>query len=537
MRWSLNLLSAALVADGRTEVALGPDEAGLAGRVRVTCHGGVLEFAAEAEGASEPAPNHPEWHNRSHLAVLLNPGHDHVTKWTYGVDETGAVNATAKWTAPGEEPGAAPTRRIDDPPTAKGRFEALGGGRFRTSLGIPADVVWPDGAPVAGVVIKIGLAGEEVRPALCWPDADWAGDAPLAFGDLYAQSPPLAVEQIEIPAPAWDEPALLTLRGSATDQAASGRLVAEIILPGDSEQVADDVAWRADGRRFEAAVRVVFPHRGKWSNDVRGSGQLRLTFTDDAGRVLWGGQYPFGFDAGIIVRERYGPRGRPLPRRPEPDDPDFVGAFRRYVLARLPDYRPRTTRDGAPSDFYLSDPEGEVDLDLSDAGWLSRVAEMLTDRFSRWDDALCAAAMWIYHPAVTRHSSSWSRVSGRATIETIPRLNGCFCGDTARLGAALAERIGRLTGEKLRAWSMGLRGHLCTLVATPVGRVVIDGMMGLWFHTLDNTRLATLEEMRADRQVVERMWYCPRAHGHEFFHGVDTQIIQDWRAGSLEYPG
>ncbi|MHC4718730.1 MAG: hypothetical protein ACYS5V_17330, partial [Planctomycetota bacterium] len=229
----------------------------------------------------------------------------------------------------------------------------------------------------------------------------------------------------------------------------------------------------------------------------------------EAGEALWAAQYPFGFDAGIIVRERYGPRGGDPPARPEPDDDDFVGAFRRYVLARLPDYRPRTTRDGAPSDFYLADAAGGADLDLADPGWLGRAAEMLADRFGRWDDALCAAAMWIHHPAVTRH---------------------------ARLGAALAERIGRCLGVDLRAHSLGLRGHLCTLVSAPAGRVVIDGMMGLWFHALDNSRLATLEEMRADRRIAERMWYCPRAHGHEFFYGVDNQIIRDWPRGELTYP-
>ena len=538
MRWSLNLLSPALVADGGAELALGPDAAGVAGRVKVSVRDGMLEFAAEAEGASESAPNHPEWHYRSHLAVLLNPGHDHATQWTYGVDDTGAVNARAQWTAPGEEPADAPSRKLDDPAPAEGRFEPLGGGRFRAVLRLPAGAVWPDGASVAGAVVKIGAAGEEVRQPLRWPDADWAGDAPLTFGDLYAEAPPLAVEQLEIPTPAWEEPATLVLRGSvAGEKAASGRLCAETILPGDGEQAQDDAPWRAERGRFAARVKVAFPHRAKWSNDVLLTARLRLTVTQDGGRVLWRGEYPFGFDAGIIVRERYGPCGRTLPERPEPHDPDFVRAFRRYVLARLPDYRPRTTRDGAPSDFYLADSEGKADLDLADPGWLGQVAEMLTDRFGRWDDALCAAAMWIYHPAITRHSSSWSRVSNRATMETLPRLGGCFCGDTARLGAAVAEQIGRLTGEALRAWSLGLRGHLCTLVATPAGRVVIDGMTGLWFHTLDNARLATLEEMRAERQIVERMWYCPRAHGHEFYYGVDTQIIRDWRGGALTYPG
>ena len=53
------------------------------------------------------------------------------------------------------------------------------------------------------------------------------------------------------------------------------------------------------------------------------------------------------FDFGIIVRERYGPRGESLPDRPEPDDPEFVEKFRQYVLTRLPDYRAGTTAGGA----------------------------------------------------------------------------------------------------------------------------------------------------------------------------------------------
>jgi hypothetical protein len=65
---------------------------------------------------------------------------------------------------------------------------------------------------------------------------------------------------------------------------------------------------------------------------------------------------------------------------------------------------------------------------------------------------------------------------------------------------------------------MGLRGHLTSLVETPVGDIVIDGMLGLWFHRLDNEQLATFDEMRQVSGIAERMWYAPRAGGHEFFH-------------------
>jgi hypothetical protein len=66
--------------------------------------------------------------------------------------------------------------------------------------------------------------------------------------------------------------------------------------------------------------------------------------------------------------------------------------------------------------------------------------------------------------------------------------------------------------------------------------VVIDGMHGVFYHTLDNTRLATLEELREDKRIAERMWYCPRAHGHEFFHRVYNQEIRPLRLGQLRWP-
>ncbi len=264
--------------------------------------------------------------------------------------------------------------------------------------------------------------------------------------------------------------------------------------------------------------------------------RLHLAISGEDGQVLWRGGYPFGFDHGIIVREQFGGgTDEPAPR-PEPSDPDFLEAMRRYILTRIPDYQLRTTREDAPSDFYLEDPAGEANLDLSVVDALDRAVGMIVDRFPDWQDALCAVPMWIHHPMVTRHSSTWSRVSNVASVDTIPRLGGCFCGDTARLGACLAEMVGARLGVELKGLSIGLRGHLATLVETPIGAVVIDGMLGLWFHTLDNIRLATLDEMRSCREVTERVWYAPRAAGHEFFYGVHDQLIRPWRDGPMRWP-
>jgi len=538
MRWSVQLLSPAAVADGLAPLELSDGE-GRSAVVTISRDGQAVEFAAQARGRPSPVrPAHPEWHNRAHLVVMLDPAHDHATQRLYAVDDAGTVHGWASWLAPGEEPGDRTIYKLDDPPPGAGRFERLDEGAFRAALRLPAEQVWAAADRPAGLRVKVGFHEEYLPAALSWPATmTWAGDVPLTFGDLYPSSAGLRVEQINIPTPAWSEPVELTVRGAVPNDAPrSGRVQARTILPGDSEEPGQPAIWQAHAGRFDARPVVRFSHRGKWATDMPSTGVLELGVTDDAGQVLWVGRYPFGFDLGIIVRERFGPGAGQPPPRPEPSDPDFVEKFRRYVLARLPDYRPARTRDGAPSDFYLTDPAGQANLDLAADDWPRRLAEMLAERFGRWDDALAAVAMWIYHPAVTRHSGLWSRISAAVTARSIPRLGGCFCGDTARLGAMLAEEVGRRCGVELRGYTMGLRGHLATLVGTPIGRVVIDGMLGLWFHALDNTRLATLEEMRRDRRVVERMWYCPRRHGHEFFHGYHEQIIRRWNGGGLEFP-
>jgi len=538
MRWSMQLRSPAWVADGRV-LALADDD-GRRARVTITADGDDVLFAVEAEGLpSAVRPAHPEWYNRAHLVVQLNPGHDHCTRVQYAVDDAGRVVASSHWVVPGEEPRDGPAVAPAEPSAARATFEATGEAGFRASLRVPASVLWPGDASLVGLAVKVGFHEEVVAEPLVWPRPVqwWEADGPMGFGDLVRTPPAVAVESVSVAEPAWGEPTELVLRVALGGGAPrTGRVHVKTVVPDDSEQQAPSAAWRASGDKAEVRTSVVFPHRGKWETRNGVAAALEIALTDDDGRRLWAGGFPFGFDFGIIVRERYGPRGRAMPHRPDPGDADFVEAFRRYVLARLPDYRAATTAEGAASDFYLVDPDGDADLDLAAADWPDALAAQLAERFGRWDDALAALAMWIYHPLITRHSASWARIAGSLTVDALPRIGGCFCGDTARLGAMLAERLGRRIGVPLRAWTLGLRGHLATLVETPVGRVVLDGMIGLWFHALDNTRLATLEEMRADRAVVDRMWYSPRRHGHEFYFGRDDQIVRDWQAGTVLLP-
>ena len=520
---------------------LGPDTAGRTASVEVHAVNGALEIfmTAEAPPVRGVLPAYPEWYFRRHFVVFLNPGHDHATRWTYTVDDAGQVTGKSEWVLPGEESQDTGTAALPKPPEARGSFEHLDERRFSIRLTVPVAAEWNDPAQPLGLAVKVGFHEECIPFPLQWPAPQlWGKDTPLLFGDLYLRDPVLHVEELTFEKPAWGGAAsALRLRAQVASGAPrAGTLRLLTVLPGDSEQPQPGTHWNAQDGALDLRAPVLFPHRGKWSPDSKGIAQLRVELRDLKDEALWRGTFPFGFDAGIIIREIYGPRGRPLPDRPAPTAPDFVERFRAYVLARMPDYQPRTTREGAPSDFYLEDRNAEAPLDLSADGALERVAAQLVERFPDWQDALCAAALWVYHPSITRHSSAWSRAAWVSTTESIPRLGGCFCGDSARLLGRLSERIGVRAKEPLQSLHLGLRGHITTLVATPIGRVVIDGMLGLWFHTLDNRRLATLEEMRAEAKIAGRMWYCPRGNGHEFFHGVHDQVIRNFEEGPALWP-
>lgn len=552
MRWSLDLPVQNLVATQRPprvepdaleklspSLELGPDASGHTARVWVFADSNELEVACI--GAARPGrtkPAYPEFYFRDHLVVMLNPGHDHAERRLYSVDDRGTARGDAQLIFPGEEPGDTPSLKRPDPPAAQGEFRALGADRYFARLRIPAKDLWA-ATGVTGFAVKAGFHDEIVFDALAWPPFPvWSRDLPFAFADLHRETPALRVERIESIEPFWGgEASSITLSGTLGDGAASsGKLRAWTVLPPEPEAAETSASWQASGRAFRATVPVVFSHRGKWANPLEKAARLRLALDDAKGRELWQGAFVFGFDMGIIVRERYGPQGKPLPARPAPADSDFVNRLRAYLLARLPDYRMRTTASGAPSDFYLEDREGKAHLDLAKPGALDRAAAMLAERFPDWQDALCAAALWVYHPHVTRHSSSWAKISGQVSLASVLRIGGCFCSDTSVVGAYLAEAIGAKLGVKLKGYTMGLRGHLCTLVESPAGQVVIDGMHGLFYHTLDNSRLATLEELRTQREISHRMWACPGMDAYEFFFENAIQIIRPWHDRPLIWP-
>jgi hypothetical protein len=418
MRWAQVLHSPHAVADvqefdvrrfesGQSTLLLGPDPDGRKAKVGIRVQDGRVTVSVLAEGltAYGARPDHDEWYHRAFLTVLLNPGHDHATRWLYAVDDRNDLVDEAHFACPGEELGDDAARLIEAPSAAQGEFRYLDAHRFFARLSFPDHGVWND-VGLAGLAIRVGFHEIPMPDSLAWPHrVTWTRDMPLVFGDLYQKKSTFYVDDMDWGNPFWGgdpSPILLNCQ-FARDGVHSGQIKAGIELPSDDVYTQGPFGWACEGKLGQIEIPLVFPFRAKWANGLMNVARLHIDVMGEHGEVIWNAAFPFGFDTGILVRERF---GEDWQDPPEPTEPDFLNLFRSFILIRLPNYNEQTTREGAPSDFYLADPLGKASVDLSSAEALDQVAGMISERFPDWQNALCAAAMWVHHPCVTRHSST-----------------------------------------------------------------------------------------------------------------------------------
>lgn len=536
---------------------------GYLGRFRLACDGRTLEIAgdivAPAGWRFTPRADLPAWYLHDHVVVFLDPAHDHTTQRMLAVMRNGRIERRDLWTLNGEEVSDIQSTGLDLPPLRPKlvvREEPGGGWRFRLRVPIAGlrrqpGVRFP--AQPMGIRLKLGVAGPTTFSAPAWPATDpfWK-DNPFGFADLYATAAHrggVQVEHLDFGRPIWTVGAVrstVKLTARVGDGIVGGKATVRIVDP-LGKVARKTVAWKAVRGQVTLVLPTDYPFTAKWAPNILRIARIGLDLHDRRGRLLWTATYPFGFDAGILVREPFGQMtGRAAQRtRPQPGDRRFVDRYRAWLLTKLPAWQWQTTRDGAPSDFFLRAPGHGLaarrdDLNLMSPSVFTDLARILHRHFSggkdAWQDGLCAAAMALHHPCLTVHSASWARVATNAHTDTVLRLGGCFCSDCARIAGRLAEELGALYGVPLKGFDLGLHGHLTGLVETPLGEVLIDPMLGIYYHSLDNRRLATLDEMRRDKRIQLRMWSLAFNHGHEFFHKRYNQTKSPWLDGPLQYP-
>jgi len=176
-----------------------------------------------------------------------------------------------------------------------------------------------------------------------------------------------------------------------------------------------------------------------------------------------------------------------------------------YICSRLPRFERLTTRHGAPSDFFLRAEDGTAEFNLMVPGVLDRMAEFVAERFDNDVDRLLGLYFLSYAPSVARHISWGHRIMTGAGPLSVMRGNfaggGGNCGYHSRVFAGMAAHL-RIQGKPLPAHTVGIWGHVVSAVGWRGSKVLMDADAGHFMMTPDGRDLATIEEFRANPDVL-----------------------------------
>lgn len=483
---------------------------------------------------------HPEWFFHDHFVLLLDPKNDHMHQYLISINKDGSQFCSVQIALPGEEVTDRLVRNFSNENLIFKKELNITSNGWNAKLTIPLKSLGLDSLPaVMGVKVKFGFEDEILHDATTWPETrPEFDDLPIDYGNLQI-NPNIAISSIDFGTPYWKTGNMgINLKIDGNCFVPKMNLIATVTVTnvlGKAETFQQPIQQDGKGKfSFKGLIDVNFAN--KWAPDFIKASRVSVEIKNE-NQTLWNTSYPIGFDAGIITREPFGKFKKGDFQRPVKTDPNFLDNFRCWLFSKLPDWQYQTTREKAPSDFYLFDRNGKFHLNLMDENSLEQIVDYIGSEFHDWQDGLCAAAMILHHPFLSRHSSSWAGIAGKSHVTTVLRMGGCFCGDNARISASIAEALGQKYGVKLKGFSLGLRGHLTGLIESPIGEVLIDPMLGICYHTLDNSRLATLQEMREDQRIHQRVWLLAYSNGHEFFINTHNQLKKPFKHGVSHYPG
>lgn len=490
-----------------------------------------------------------------HVEILLDGKHDHRNFLLTDAACDGRIRCVRGTRLPGETPGDTVVREKETPRPPELRSAVHIGDDFWSgecvfpwsALGVEAP--GPDEGRVIGFDFTVHRA---IHPGgfCAWAYREF--DAPYVvcnFGDLYLGKTALRVTELDPGRVVYGENTLrvkvVPEKGAALP--AGLRVETKTLLPSEKEPVFDQAtaAFRpCNGAPevLEAEVAYRLSSRGRWAIQTTEPMRLEVVVRDDAGRTHYRTEFTFSYDHGFILTEDWGNPGVPREEavKPAPDDPDFFEKLRRFYIARIPVFE-RTTADGRP---VLKAADGSLALELCRPGALDRLREWLCGVFETDEDRLAGAAFLFHQRTVTRHSGKLTNVSAGSPLSFL-RLGGGLCGARATaLAAFLTLLKHRADGQPFEAHTLGMCGHVVVAVDVWPGygtgsdyerrrgpddwawsHVVLDPDVGCLFVAADHRRLATLGDLRADREVSLRANFDHLRHGRDFYFGTDHQRL------------
>lgn len=214
---------------------------------------------------------------------------------------------------------------------------------------------------------------------------------------------------------------------------------------------------------------------------------LRVTYRLGTCAVV----YPFGQE-----------RGMPSPAL---DDPDFIEKRMRYIVSRQPLLRRRTTRQGAPSDYYIEAVDGSVTFDLMQDGVMQKIADWLCGLYDTDVDRLIGSAFFMAQQAVYVYAARRAFFSVMINPLSNLRLGGGMCGEFARSHVGLLHLMKSVkTGKPFRARQIGVGGHALTTVWMDDRWVLLDPTTCniKAFFLRDHQTLASGQDLRHDPTLI-----------------------------------
>ncbi|REJ67390.1 MAG: hypothetical protein DWQ31_11450 [Planctomycetota bacterium] len=461
------------------------------------------------------------------LQLYFSPRLDHTEFLRIDIEEEGRTRLVTGNLLRGELPV---DRRLESHEWKRGTSlpceVTRQGSTWTGELAIPVSALgveghWPH-AHWGFNVVRPAPPGATTTAGIAWQAATGESDvAPIEFGMLRFADSPLEVTELDFGQPVWGENQLGLSLTNGSDDPLSLRIAARVVLPIEEQVVAADTVdvQVPSGASQSVGLPYRLSWRGRWPIHAEYCQRLHLKITAaESDEPLYTASFPFGFDVGLIAEERYGEPSET--ENPPPDAADFVARKRAYLLGRLPRFERRRGQADDEFPLILAASDESVEFDLMQPGVMQAMADWLYDRYDNDLDRLLGAMFFVHQRTVTRHS----RISHALNPLSVIRSGGGLDDDRVWALAGLLSLMKRGESDQpYRCTCLSTGGHVVcgvAAVAEPQGvddYYVLDPDVGVFYLTKDNTQLATLGELRRDRELSTRMHFNNVRHGREFY--------------------
>ena len=195
---------------------------------------------------------------------------------------------------------------------------------------------------------------------------------------------------------------------------------------------------------------------------------------------------------------------------PARSDTEFTLKKIQYIRSVLPDFERKNTSEGYPSDYCIVSTDGKIVFNLMKKGVMQRIADYIYGKFNNDIDSLIGLNYLVHIPAFMTYAQTSSFVEDSYNPLSILRHNISMCGSSADVLQGLVEKL-RMHNSKRCFTAVGLNmsclngeGHCIIVVNYKGKKIPLDPSIGRIIFNRDNSCLASIEEIVADPELVDR---------------------------------